>query len=75
MGEHVVFGGDIPDERIADILDKTNKDWLNLMKFYDVAECLVQEDISQIPQCHRQKLVEAYNLYRAAPYDWYYGVE
>lgn len=75
MGEHVVFGGDIPDERIVDILDKMDKDWVNLSRFSNAVKDLLREDVAMMPQEDRQKLVEAYNLYRAAPYDWYYRVE
>lgn len=61
----------ISDERVALILDNTRKDWCNIMKFYDSVEHLLCNSITEMPQEDRQKLVEAYNLYRAAPYDWY----
>ena len=75
MGEHVVFGGDIPDERIEDVLDKIEKDWVNLSRFSAAVKDILREDVAMMPQEDRQKLVEAYNLYRAVPYDWHYSAE
>lgn len=65
----------IPDKRIVDILDKMDKDWVNLSRFSNAVKDLLREDVAMMPQEDRQKLVEAYNLYRAAPYDWHYRVE
>ena len=65
----------ISDERIADILDKYAKDWENIHKLSSVICCLTMVELEELAQEDRQKLVEAYNLYRAAPYNWYYSVE
>lgn len=64
---------DISDERIALILDNTRKDWCNVMTFYDSVEHLLCpiRGAAGMPQEDRQRLVEAYNKYRAAPYMWY----
>lgn len=69
MNEH------ISDERVIDILDKYAKDWENIHKLYSVICCLPMVEFEELAQEDRQRLVEAYNLYRAAPYDWYYSVE
>lgn len=69
MNEH------ISDERVIDILDKYAKDWENIHKLSSVICCLPMVELEELAQEDRQKLVEAYNLYRAAPYDWYYSVE
>lgn len=66
---------DISNERITDILDKMDKDWVNLSRFSDAVKDLLREDVAMMSQEDRQKLVEAYNLYRSAPYDWHYSVE
>ena len=65
----------ISDERIADILDKYARDWENIHKLSSVICCLPMEKLVELSQEDRRRLVEAYNLYRAAPYDWNYSVE
>lgn len=62
---------DISDERVALILDNTRRDWRNVMTFYDSVGHLLCNSITDMPQEDRQRLVEAYNKYRAAPYMWY----
>ena len=65
----------ISDERVIDILDKYARDWENIHKLSSVICFLPMVELVELSQEDRQKLVEAYNLYRAAPYDWHYSVE
>lgn len=61
----------ISDERVSDILVKRSKDWYNLMTFTDEVISLLPGRVREMSQEDRQRLVEAYNKYRAAPYMWY----
>lgn len=66
----------ISDGRINDILEKYCLDRVNLSTFSsDIRDIGLPEKVADMPQEARQRLVEAYNKYRAAPYDWYYSVE
>ena len=67
---------DISNERINLILDNTAKDYVNLNTFNKWRDFIVgDKEVEDMSQEDRQRLVEAYNKYRAAPYDWYYSVE
>lgn len=67
---------DISNERITLILDNTAKDYVNLNTFNSWRDFIVgDKEVEELSQEDRQRLVKAYNKYRAAPYDWYYSDE
>mgnify|MGYP003440954826 FL=1 len=77
MTKDISLDVSISDERVLDILVKRSKDWYNLMTFTDEVISLLpgKGGVREMSQEDRQRLVEAYNRYRAAPYDWYYSDE
>lgn len=63
---------DISNARITLILDNTAKDYVNLNTFNKWRDYIVgDKEVEELSQEDRQRLVKAYNKYRAAPYMWY----
>ena len=47
---------DISNERITDILDKMDKDWVNLSRFSDAVKDLLREDVAMMSQRRQTKV-------------------
>lgn len=62
----------ISEERIELILYNTGRDYGNLAAFNSWKDYIIgDKEIEELSQEERQRLVVAYNKYRAAPYGWY----